>query len=157
MDALDQLIRDLSRLDARARTGSLDEENATKLALQEFGSTVEPLKERDGAVLRPSLSAATDRAEGDINRAIDRRVAQVIHGQRTMTGKTLLGEVAGMLQEQVVEAINGNTPPELAPSTLAARRRRGNESTRTLVDTGDMMASITTEAKDGASDWPDDG
>lgn len=147
-DALDQLIRDLSRLDARARTGSLDEENATKLAYQEFGTATAPM--------RPTLSAATDRAEGDIARAIDRRVAQVIHGQRTMTGKTLLGEVAGMLQEQVVEAIDGNTPPELAPSTLAARRRRGNESTRTLVDTGDMKASITTEAKDGASDWPDD-
>lgn len=149
MDALDQLIRDLSRLDARARTGSLDEENATKLAYQEFGT--------ERAPPRPTLSAATDRAEGDIARAIDRRVAQVIAGQRTMTGKTLLGEVAGMLQEQVVEAIDGNTPPELAPSTLAARRRRGNESTRTLVDTGDMKASITTEAKDGASDWPDDG
>jgi hypothetical protein len=148
-DGLDQLIRDLSRLDARARTGSLDEENATKLAYQEFGT--------ERAPPRPTLSAATDRAEGDIARAIDRRVAQVIAGQRTMTGKTLLGEVAGMLQEQVVEAIDGNIPPELAPSTLAARRRRGNESTRTLVDTGDMKASITTEAKDGASDWPDDG
>ncbi len=148
-DALDQLIRDLSRLDARARTGSLDEENATKLAYQEFGT--------ERAPPRPTLSAATDRAEGDIARAIDRRVAQVIAGKRTMTGKTLLGEVAGMLQEQVVEAIDGNTPPELAPSTLAARRRRGNESTRTLVDTGDMKASITTEAKDGASDWPNDG
>lgn len=148
-DALDQLIRDLSRLDARARVGSLDEENATKLAYQEFGTATAPP--------RPTLSAATDRAEGDIARAIDRRVAQVIAGQRTMTGKTLLGEVAGMLQEQVVEAIDGNTPPELAPSTLAARRRRGNESTRTLVDTGAMKASITTEAKDGASDWPDGG
>jgi len=148
-DALDQLIRDLSRLDARARTGSLDEENATKLAYQEFGT--------ERAPPRPTLSAATDRAEGDIARAIDRRVAQVIAGQRTMTGKTLLGEVAGMLQEQVVEAIDGNIPPELAPSTIAARRRRGNESTRTLVDTGDMKASITTEAKDGASGWPDDG
>jgi hypothetical protein len=148
-DALDQLIRDLSRLDARARAGSLDEENATKLSYSEFGTTTAPM--------RPTLSAATDRAEGDIARAIDRRVAQVIAGQRTMTGKTLLGEVAGMLQEQVVEAIDGNTPPELAPSTLAARRRRGNESTRTLVDTGAMKASITTEAKDGASDWPDGG
>ena len=148
-DALDQLIRDLSRLDARARVGSLDEENATKLAYSEFGTATAPP--------RPTLSAAIDRAEGDIARAIDRRVAQVIAGQRTMTGKTLLGEVAGMLQEQVVEAIDGNIPPELAPSTLAARRRRGNESTRTLVDTGDMKASITTEAKDGASDWPDDG
>lgn len=146
-DALDQLIRDLSRLDARARVGSLDEENATKLAYQEFGTATAPP--------RPTLSATTDRAEGDINRAIDRRVSQVVHGNRTMTGKVLLGEVAGMLQEQVVEAIDGNTPPELAPSTIAARRRRGNDSTRTLVDTSAMKASITVETKDGWQGWQD--
>jgi hypothetical protein len=147
MDALDQLIRGLSRLDSRARVGSLDEENATKLAHQEFGTIHAPP--------RPTLSATTDRAEGDINRAIDRRVAQVVHSQRTMSGKTLLGEVAGMLKEQVVEAIDGNTPPALAPSTIAARRRRGNDSTRTLVDTGDMKDSITVETKDGWQGWPD--
>ncbi len=146
-DALDQLIRDLSRLDARARVGSLDEENAAKLAYQEFGTVNAPP--------RPTLSATTDRAEGDINRAIDRRVAQVIESKRTMSGKTLLGEVAGMLKEQVVEAIDGNTPPSLAPSTLAARRRRGNDSTRTLVDTGDMKASIKVETKDGWQGWQD--
>ena len=146
-DGLDNLIRDLKRLDARARVGALDEVNAEKLAHQEFGTVHAPP--------RPTLSAATDRAEADINRAIDRRLAGVIDSKRTITGKTILGEVAGMLQEQVVEAVDGNTPPDLAPSTLAARRRRGNDSTRTLIDTSDMKASIRVEVKDGWQGWPD--
>ncbi len=145
-DGLDILIRDLQRLNARARVGALDEENAQKLAYQEFGTEQAPA--------RPTLSATTDRAEGDINRAIDRRIKDVIEGKRSATGETILAEVGGMLAEQVREAIDNNTPPPLAPSTLAARRSRGNDSTRTLVDTGAMRESITTETKAGWREWP---
>lgn len=139
----------MSRLTARARVGALDEENATKLAYQEFGTETAPA--------RPTLSATTDRAEADINAAIKRRVLGVIDSKRTVTGETILAEVGGMLAEQVIEAIDNNTPPALAPSTLAARRSRGNDSTRTLVDTGDMREHITVEAKPGDADWPADG
>lgn len=145
-DGLDILIRDLQRLNARARVGALDEENAQKLAYQEFGTEQAPA--------RPTLSATTDRAEDDINRAIDRRIKDVIEGKRSATGETIMAEVGSMLAEQVREAIDNNTPPPLAPSTLAARRSRGNDSTRTLVDTGAMRESITTETKAGASEWP---
>lgn len=145
-DGLDILIRDLQRLNARARVGALDEENAQKLAYQEFGTEQAPA--------RPTLSATTDRAEGDINRAIDRRIKDVIEGKRSATGETILAEVGGMLAEQVREAIDNNTPPPLAPPTLAARRSRGNDSTRTLVDTGAMRESITTETKAGWREWP---
>ena len=148
-DALDHLIRDMSRLSGRARVGALDEANAQKLAWQEFGT--------DKAPARPTLSATTDRSESDINAAIKRRVLGVIDSKRTITGETLLREVGGMLAEQVVEAIDNNTPPPLAASTLAARRSRGNDSTRTLVDTGAMRASITVEAKAGDGEWPEDG
>lgn len=145
-DGLDILIRDLQRLNARGRVGALDEENAQKLAHQEFGT--------EHAPARPALSATTDRAEGDVNRAIDRRVKDVIEGKRSATGETILAEVGGMLAEQVREAIDNNTPPALAPSTLAARRSRGNDSARTLVDTGAMRESITTETKPGWREWP---
>jgi hypothetical protein len=74
-----------------------------------------------------------------------------------MTGETILGEVGGMLAEEVRDAIDGNTPPTLAPSTIAARRRRGNFSARTLVDTGKMRLAIKVDTKPGASaQWPDD-
>jgi hypothetical protein len=150
-DALDQLIRDVSRLSASAVVGAVDdEENASKLAYQEFGTRNAPP--------RPTLSAATDRLARPINDAIKRRLVAVMSAQRTMTGETILGEVGAMLAEEVRDAIDGNTPPALAPSTLAARRRRGNFSARTLVDTGKMRLSIKVDTKPGArAEWPDDG
>jgi hypothetical protein len=141
-DAFNQLIRDFAALSATADIGALDEEQARKLSLQEFGSAVEPLRVRDGAVIRPSLSATTDRLRAAIDRATDSRIKQVIDTRRTMTGETILGEVGEMLAEEVRDAIDNNTPPPLAASTLAARRRRGNFSTRTLVDTGKMRLGI---------------
>lgn len=149
-DAFDLLIRDVSRLSASAVVGAVDdEENASHLSAAETGTrTAKP---------RPTLSAATDRLTRPINDAIKRRVVAVLSAQRTMTGEAILGEVGGMLAEEVRDAIDGNTPPPLAPSTLAARRRRGNFSARTLVDTGKMRLSIKVDTKPGATaQWPDD-
>jgi hypothetical protein len=141
-DAFDQLIRDFSALSATADIGALDEATATKLQRTEFGTlTARP---------RPTLSAATDRNAGAINRAIDSRIKQVIDTRRAMTGETLLGEVGEMLAEEVRDAIDNNTPPPLAASTLAARRKRGNFSARTLVDTGKMRLGIGVKTARGA-------
>jgi hypothetical protein len=149
-DAFDQLIRDVSRLSASAVVGAVnDEENASKLAYQEFGTRTAPP--------RPTLSAATDRLARPISDAIKRRLVAVLSAQRTMTGETILAEVGGMLAEEVRDAIDGNTPPPLAPSTLADRRRRGNFSARTLVDTGKMRLAIKVGTKPGTrAEWPDD-
>ena len=150
-DALNQIIRDVSRLSAAAVVGAVDdEENATKLAYSEFGTRTAPP--------RPTLSAATDRLARPINDAIKRRVVAVLSASRTMTGETILGEVGGMLAEEARDAVDGNTAPPLAPSTLAARRKRGNFSARTLVDTGKMRLAIKVDTKPGArAEWPDDG
>lgn len=151
-DALDQLIRDVSRLSASAVVGAVDDEkNATKLAYSEFGTRTAPP--------RPTLSAATDRLARPIGDAIKRRVVAVLSASRTMTGETILAEVGGMLAEEVRDAIDGNTPPNpLAASSLAGRRRRGVFTTRTLVDTGKMRLAIKVDTKPGASaGWPDDG
>jgi len=150
-DAFDQLIRDVSRLSASAVCGVVDdEENATKLAYSELGTRTERP--------RPTLSAATDRLARPISDAIRRRVVAVLSASRTMTGETILAEVGGMLAEEVRDAIDGNTAPPLAPSTLAARRKRGNFSARTLVDTGKMRLAIKVDTKPGVdAQWPDDG
>lgn len=150
-DALDLLIRDFGRLSATAVVGTIDdEENATHLAYSEFGTRTAPP--------RPTLSAATDRLARPINDAITRRLQGVIDVSRTMTGEAILAEVGDMLADEVRDAIDGNTAPPLAPSTLAARRRRGNFSARTLVDTGKMRLSIKVETKPKAhAHWPDDG
>lgn len=148
MDDLDRLIARMERLDARARVGALDEVNATKLSYSEFGTVNEPP--------RPTLSAATDRNANAIYRAVDRRVAAVVAGKSTQSGQDILADVAEDLAEEARNEVDGNVPPPLAASTVAARRRRGNTSERTLVDTGEMRESIKAEAKRGAGEWPDE-
>lgn len=157
MDELDRLIARMSRLDARARVGALDEENARKLSLQEFGSAQDPAGPKgEHNVIRPTLSAATDRNANAVQRAVDRRIAAVVAGRSAQTGQDILADVAEDLAEEVRNEIDGDVPPPLAPSTLAARRRRGNSSERTLVDSGDMLRSIEVEAKRGDGGWPDE-
>ena len=147
----------MQHLDASARVGALDEENARKLSLQEFGSAQGPAGTKgEHNVIRPTLSAATDRNANAIRRATDRKVAAVVDGKSTQTGQDILADVAADLAEEVQNEIDGNVPPVLAASTLAARRRRGNASERTLVDTGDMLRSIKVEAKRGDGGWPDE-
>jgi hypothetical protein len=148
MDDLDRLILRMQRLDARARVGALDEVNAQKLAYSEFGTVNEPP--------RPTLSAATDRNVNAVQRAVERRVALVVAGKSTQAGQDILADVAEDLAEEVQNEIDGSVPPALAPSTLANRRRRGNASERTLVDTGDMLRSIKVESKRGDGGWPDE-
>lgn len=147
MDDLDRLIIRMHHLDASARVGALDEVNATKLSYSEFGTVNEPP--------RPTLSAATDRNANAVHRAVERRVATVVAG-KPQTGEDILADVAHDLAEEVQNEIDGNVQPALAPSTIAARRRRGNSSERTLVDTGDMLRSIKVEAKRGDGGWPDE-
>lgn len=155
-DDLDRLIRRVQGLAASARVGALDEENARKLSLQEFGSARGP----DGTkgehnVIRPSLSAATDRNQAAVFSAVQRGVQSVLDGKKGVDGEDILQHVGDDLAEEVQQEIDNNVPPPLAPSTLAARRRRGNASDRTLVDTDEMRQAIRCEAKSG--DDVDDG
>lgn len=148
MDDLDRLIRRLSALPASARVGALDEENARKLSYSEFGTPTEPI--------RPTLSAATDRNANAVQRAVQKRVQAVMDGTSRADGEIILQAVGDDLAEEVRNEIDNNVPPPLADSTLAARRRRGNASDRTLVDTDEMRKSIRAEAKDGERGWDDD-
>jgi phage gpG-like protein len=51
---------------------------------------------------------------------------------------------AGMVAQNSVRAtINSGIAPSLAPSTLAARRKRGRTGTVPLIDTGQLRNSIT--------------
>jgi hypothetical protein len=148
-DGWDAVVAGVGRLTAVAEVGALDEKNAQKLAWAEFGTkTADP---------RPTLTVTTDRLRPAIARAIQREVGDVLDGKgRGVTGKEILGEhgVGGALAEEVQHAIDGNTPPALAPSTLSARRRRG-QGERALVATGDMMRSIKVRAEQGER-LPDD-
>lgn len=147
-DPLDRLIRDLGRLDASARVGALDQENAQKLHWAEFGTRTAPP--------RPTVSVATDKARTSIERAVAKRVGDVFDGKSSATGRDVLQKVGGDLAELIQEQIDGNTQPALAKSTLAARRRAG-QGDRTLVASGEMLKSIKVETSSDPDRWRDEG
>lgn len=148
-DAFDRILADLGRFSGAARVGALDEENALKLSYAEFGTT-------RGVPPRPTLSVTTDRLRRPIERAIDRQVGAVLDGRgRGTTGQEIMADVGRDLAEATQDAIDGDTPPPLAPSTAATRRREGKD-TRTLVDEGDMLRSIQVEASADPRAWEND-
>lgn len=133
----DAVALGLGRLTGAAVVGALDEENAEKLAYSEFGAAKAPP--------RPTLSVTTDRLAPAIDRKVRREVGLVLDGKgRGVTGQEVLGEVGRDLAEEVQNAIDGDVQPPLAPSTLAARRRRG-QGDRTLVASGEMLRNIKAE------------
>lgn len=145
-DALDIILRDLQRMSAGAAVGAHDEVNATKLKRQEFGTpTIPP---------RPTLTAATDRAERPIFDAVARKVRAVLDG-KSRAGEAIVQDVGADLAEQVRDEIANNVQPPLAESTKASRRRRGKDD-RTLVDSGDMKASIRVETRADEDQWPNE-
>jgi hypothetical protein len=138
-DEMDRLIARLKRGDAVARIGVLDDEEAAlHLWWAEFGTLHAPP--------RPTLTAAYDEAEGALARAMEKGLRRLVFGQASAADGALR-PVAEDLLELVVDRVDGNTPPELAPSTIAARRRRDNYSTRTLVDTRHMLESIALDVR----------
>lgn len=153
-DDFDRLLADMKRLDARARVGALDETNAQKLNWMEFGTIDEEGEQRIQP--RPTITAAFDRTKATMRRAIDRKIGAVIDGKSEAGGRRILSEVGEDFSEVVREEIDNNTPPPLADSTVAQKRRKG-QSDRTLVATGEMRESIRVESKSDSGRWVDDG
>lgn len=146
MDGLDRLIRALGSADASGRAGIYDdEENATKLLFAEMGTRSAPAR----PVMGPAWSEK--RIVDQAAASIDRSLTAAVNG----SAPDVVGAIVDDLAERIRENIRSNTPPPLAESTIAARRSRGNDSTATLIDTGDMLAAVRSEVKRGADGWED--
>lgn len=83
---------------------------------------------------------------------VDDAKKKIVHhfelaAKRAMTGDDAFVErglhAAGMVTQSAMrKRINEGPPPALAKSTLAARKARGRQSTKPLVDTGQLRNSI---------------
>ena len=143
-DVLDRLVADFARGGASGRAGIFDDEdNASKLLWAEYGTVTAPA--------RPTLTPAYD--EDAITREIEAGVDALLGGRGSAVS-VVTGAVES-LADRVVRNIESNTPPALAESTIEARRSRGNMSTATLIDTGDMRGAVRSEAKRGDDGWQD--
>lgn len=148
---LSDLIKRMQQIDASARVGALDSETAEKLSYAEFGTDTVPA--------RPVLSETWGDAKAAVKRSIVKSVKNVVRGKKE-TGEQILGGVAEDLLELVQENIQGGFGDPLEDSTLKARRLRGNQDTRPLIDpsllkSGEktMADSLAVETKKGTGKW----
>lgn len=147
MDGLDHLIRAFESGDASGRAGIFDdEENASKLLFAEMGTTTAPA--------RPTLTPAYDERTAVSQAAsdLDAALPLAMNGA-SLRATDIVSGVVEEIAEKTRENIRSNTPPALADATIDARRSRGNESTDTLIDTGDMLGAVRSEVKPGAEGW----
>jgi hypothetical protein len=122
-------LADADRVEVVA--GLLDQEQAMKGAFAEFGTSTAPP--------RPWLSLAGDSAA--VESSMDTAVREMVSGTDAGAALTDLGQaVAGQAVEIIESQQVGG--PALADSTVA--RKGSNEK---LIDTGDMIGSITSEVR----------
>lgn len=149
-DGLPELLRNLKRLEMKTvlvgvpadeserKEVSQDEmNNATLLYIHEHGSPLNNIPARPS--LDPGIKNGKDRIIKYFRKAAE---DMLISGDQRKVDQSL--HSAGMVAQNSIRAvINSGVPPELAESTLAARRRRGRTGTKPLIDTGQLRNSIT--------------
>jgi hypothetical protein len=88
---------------------------------------------------RPFMRPTIANKQGDWSNIVNGLINQ---GMQTGVMPDVLETVGLAMQGDIVQAIADVMIPELSDRTLAARRARGNGSTKPLNDTGYMIASV---------------
>lgn len=76
-----------------------------------------------------------------------------IAAQNDLSAEDALDGVGVLMSAQIQETIANIYDPALAESTLAARERRGNGSTKPLIDTGAMYDAVTYAVNDEGAEF----
>lgn len=95
-----------------------------------------------GIPARPFLSAGIESAREEINKRLRSAAEAAVEGKPELVMRRL-GAVGLTAQNAVRAKINEGVPPPLAPSTIAARLRRGRTGDKPLIDTGQLRNSIS--------------
>lgn len=91
---------------------------------------------------RPTLIPGVEDAKDKIAKRFEDAGKAALDGSLDRVEKNF--EAAGIAAQNAVRArIRSNTPPPLSPRTIAARKRRGHNSERTLVETGQYLNAHT--------------
>jgi hypothetical protein len=89
---------------------------------------------------RPFMQPGINDGKAEITRRMAQAGDAALDGRDPLPALNAVGLVA---QNHIRARINDNTPPPLQPATIAARKRRGITTTRTLVVTGKLRNSIS--------------
>jgi phage gpG-like protein len=125
-----------------AETATVRSDETTPINNATIGYIMEHGAPESNIEARPFLMPGVEAVKSNI---VDqfRRIAKVqMKGDKEAAERGF--NRAGLIaQNSVRRMINSGIPPALAPSTLAARRRRGRTGTKPLIDTGQLRNSIT--------------
>ncbi len=134
------------KIDRKPEPGETEEtnekmNNATLLYIHDKGSPAANIPARP--VMEPGIQAAKGKIVNDFKSGA--RAALAGSGEGVQRALHRAGIDAA---DSIRGKINDGPPPPLAASTIAARKRRGHESEKTLVESAQMRNAVTHVLQD---------
>lgn len=107
--------------------------------VHEFGSPARGIPERS------HMRSSFDENKGKLS-SFSKRVAEsILDGNIDL--KQGLSQIGLYMENNHKEKLQSSIPPELSPSTKAARRAKGDQNPKTLIDTAQLLNSSTHKVK----------
>ncbi|RQZ31540.1 hypothetical protein DIE14_01085 [Burkholderia sp. Bp9017] len=148
IDRLDEVLKSIAGLVKQEVLVGVPDSTAGRkddgepLSNAEIGYIQETGSPANNIPARPHLVPGVQDAQPKFEPQLQKGVEAALDGDLEQVQRRL--NMAGIAAQNSVRAkVNSNITPELAESTLEARRRRGVTRENTLVDTGQYRNSIT--------------
>ena len=148
IDRLDEVLKSIAGLVRQEVLDGVPDRTAGRkddgepLSNAEIGYIQETGSPANNIPARPHLVPGVQDARPKFEPQLQKSVEAALDGDLEQVQRRL--NMAGIAAQNSVRAkVNSNIAPELAESTLEARRRRGVTRENTLVDTGQYRNSIT--------------
>ncbi|MCA8249257.1 hypothetical protein LGN12_19020 [Burkholderia multivorans] len=148
IDRLDEVLKSISGLvQKEVLVGIPDstagqKEHGEPISKAEIGYILENGSPANNIPPRPHLVPGVEEARPKFEPKLRKGVEAALDGDLEKVNRSL--NSAGLVTVPVVQnKINSNIPPELAESTLEARRRNGITTEKTLVVTGEYRNAMT--------------
>lgn len=138
---LNRVLRHIS--DTSIEVGFFDEKNAAKAYLMEKGGVSNGFIRGKAVPKRPFMRRALDAKKENAHKIIKKAISEAFETRRIGGIDRAFDEVGEMLVEEIRKKIRGvHKPPLSTKSTIPIRKKRGNNSKKALIDTGEMYNSV---------------
>lgn len=138
---LDRVLKHIS--DTSIEVGFFDKKNAAKAYLMEKGGVSNGFIRGKAVPKRPFMRRALDAKKDKAHKLIKEAISEAFETRRIGGIDRAFNEVGEMLVEEIRKKIRGvHKPPLSTKSTIPIRKKRGNNSRKALIDTGEMYDSV---------------
>lgn len=138
---LQRILKHIS--DTSIEVGFFDEKNAAKAYLMEKGGVSDGFIKGKVVPKRPFMRRALEAKKDKAHKLIKEAISEAFSTRRVGGIDRAFNEVGEILVEEIRKKIRGvHKPPLSTKSTIPIRKRRGNNSKKALIDTGEMYNSV---------------